>query len=187
MKNLILLLAIAFLTACCSNGDSDNADPISKLPSATQTGANTAGCLVNGQVFLPKGSNQFGPTLSCFYQQDQGTYHFGLNISDKTNGIKSVNLSLNPLQLTVNNTYLLSEIINGQFNYASNFAEFIIYSDTFSDNRFTTNIVKQGTVTITKLDTQQKIISGLFWYDAINQQGEVVQIREGRFDMRYVN
>ena len=27
----------------------------------------------------------------------------------------------------------------------------------------------------------------LYWYDAINSDGEKVEVRDGRFDMRYVN
>ena len=40
---------------------------------------------------------------------------------------------------------------------------------------------------ITKLNIQQRIVSGTFWYDAINSDGEKVEVRDGRFDMRYVN
>ena len=81
MKNLILIF-LATLTLSCCNKDDDKT-PIEQLPPATTTGANTAGCLVNGQAFLPKGSSQFGPTLSCFYQQHQDGYHFGLGIVEK--------------------------------------------------------------------------------------------------------
>ena len=53
MKTTILktvLLFIAFTFINCSNND----DPQDQLPPITQTGANTFGCLVNGQVFVPK-------------------------------------------------------------------------------------------------------------------------------------
>ena len=54
MKKIILLLCM-FLTligTSCDNNDDNNSGD--KLPPETQTGANTVGCLVNGQVFLPK-------------------------------------------------------------------------------------------------------------------------------------
>ena len=28
-------------------------------------------------------------------------------------------------------------------------------------------------------------VSTTFWFDAVNAQGEIVEIREGRFDMKY--
>jgi hypothetical protein len=186
MKNLILILFTTFSLSCC-NKDEDKT-PIEQLPPATTTGANTAGCLVNGVAFLPKGSSQFGPILSCFYQQDQNNYHFGLNFRERTsNESKSVNISLNPTQLIEGNTYTLGEIINGSSNYISNFAEFIINNNITTSNRYNTTIINIGELKITKLNTQQHIISGTFWYDAINPQGDIVKIREGRFDMHYVN
>lgn len=42
-----------------------------------------------------------------------------------------------------------------------------------------------GELTITHLDEERQIVSGTFWFDAVNKQGEKVQVREGRFDMRY--
>jgi hypothetical protein len=88
MKKIILILITAFTLSCCDKDDDKTA--IEQLPPATTIGANKAGCLVNGQVFLPKGSSQFGPILSCFYQQDQGGYYFCLAISEKgTNENKS--------------------------------------------------------------------------------------------------
>ena len=186
MKKLILLLTTIFVVSCCSKDD--DRTPIEKLPAATQVGANTAGCLVNGQVFLPKGSSQFGPILSCFYQQDSDGYHFGLNFRERTsNESKAVNISLNPNQLIEGTTYNIGAIINGSSNYISNFAEFIVNSTVTSSNRFNTTNINIGELVITKLNLQQRIISGTFWYDAINAAGEKVEVRAGRFDMRYVN
>ena len=146
MKNLISIITLTLIFSCCSKKDVQITTS-TQLPQATQTGANTAGCLVNGQVFLPKGSSQAGPILSCFYQQDQDGYHMGLNIADKSNSsIKAVNISLNPAQLLDNVTYSLSEITNGTLNYASNFGEFIIYSNINSDNRFNTNLLNQRNI-----------------------------------------
>ena len=186
MKKLFLILFATFSLSCC-NKDEDKT-PIEQLPPATTTGANTAGCLVNGVAFLPKGSSQFGPTLSCFYQQLQDGYHLGLGIADKSNGnIKAVNISLNPNELTENTTYHLVAIVNGSANYNSNFGGYTIYSNITNDNKFTTTNTYIGELKITKLNTQQRIVSGTFWYDAINPQGDIVKIREGRFDMHYVN
>jgi hypothetical protein len=184
MKNLILILLATFSLSCCSKDDNKSSD---QLPAATTTGANTAGCLVNGQVFLPKGSSQFGPTLSCFYQQDQGGYHFSLSINDKKNKslYKTVQFATNPIQLVENTTYLLGLKTNNGSNYNSNFGEY--YTLSFDGDKYyqTTNIYI-GELKITKLDTQHKIISGTFWYDVI-LSGEKIEIREGRFDMHYVN
>lgn len=90
-------------------------------------------------------------------------------------------------ELDENITYnLVSKISNVNNTYISNFGEYFIISFN-GDVKYTTTNVSIGELKITKLDTQQKIISGTFWYDAINASGEKVEVREGRFDMRYVN
>ena len=67
MKTKLLLYpALLLLTQCskCKNDPQPN-DPASQLPPATQTGANTFGCLVNGQPYTPKGNtgaSNFGVT-----------------------------------------------------------------------------------------------------------------------------
>ncbi len=78
-------------------------------------------------------------------------------------------------------------IINGSSNYISNFAEFRVLSFENGVVQYFTDNNNFGELTISKLDTQQKIISGTFWYDAVNAVGDKVEVRDGRFDMRYVN
>lgn len=61
------------------------------------------------------------------------------------------------------------------------------YSVTGEDDykRYTTTPEVTGELTIIKLDFENNIVSGTFWFDAINDDGEIVEIREGRFDMRF--
>lgn len=190
MKNLLLLFLVVLLTLfSCSKDDNKSQKPIDQLPPATQVGANTAGCLVNGEAFLPKGTSLGGPILSCFYQRNQYGYHLGLSINNKTfDLIKTVQFGTNLIELVENTTYHLvakkSDINN---NYISNFGEYYILSDKDADIHYYTTDTVTGELKITKLDTQRNIISGTFWYDAINSNNEKVQVREGRFDMHYVN
>jgi len=49
----------------------DNNNNADSLPPATQTGANTLGCLVNGKVFVPKGHGGTGrPNPHVQYDYD---------------------------------------------------------------------------------------------------------------------
>ena len=63
----------------------------------------------------------------------------------------------------------------------------IIYNNnnTSAEINYETSSVVRGEFKITYHNFNQAIISGTFWYDAINSNGEVVKVREGRFDMRY--
>ena len=52
--------------------------------------------------------------------------------------------------------------------------------------QYETNEINRGELRITKFDTINQIVSGTFWFDAKNSSGQIVQVREGRFDMPYV-
>ena len=52
MKNIILILITTFTLSCCNKEDDNPQNPIDQLPLATQTGANTFGCLINGEPFV---------------------------------------------------------------------------------------------------------------------------------------
>ena len=50
---------------------------------------------------------------------------------------------------------------------------------------YITNNIITGELIIKKFDTLNQIASGTFWFDAVNANGQKVEIREGRFDVRY--
>ena len=56
LKTILLFAVFAFFN-CSSNNDT----PQDQLPAITQTGANTFGCVINGEVLIPKdGSGSLG-------------------------------------------------------------------------------------------------------------------------------
>ena len=59
-NNTIWLLLLALSSLCTSCKKDAPQDELSKLPPATQTGANTFGCLVNGKAFVPIGYGSTG-------------------------------------------------------------------------------------------------------------------------------
>ena len=179
MKKLLLLLITTFTLSCCNKDD----NPFSSndiLPPETQTGANTVGCLVNGKVFLPHAGG-INPEVNCFYQFIDNEFYFNLHFTDLRNGgNESVVVQTNRINLEVGQTYTLNKNIlnDGDFNGCGG-----IY--TPSASRYYTNTLKTGELKITRLDLSNSIISGTFWFDAVNSAGETVQIRSGRFDMHY--
>ncbi|WP_298392844.1 DUF6252 family protein [Flavobacterium sp.] len=177
MKKLILLLLTTFIFSCCNKDDDQPKAEIDKLPPATQVGANTFGCLLDGVAFKPGG----GPNpLDCVYQYVNGGYYFALqgNKRDSNNNLLSVSLGTINLQIFENNTYQLKEQQDG--NARGRFYLNTLYNDTSQ--------IYTGELTITKLDQVNKIVSGTFWFDVLHPlTNEVVKIREGRFDMQYTN
>jgi hypothetical protein len=56
MKKIFFLL-LSFIAISCSK-DNATETPADQLPPITQTGANTAGCIINGKVLIPKNGSQ---------------------------------------------------------------------------------------------------------------------------------
>lgn len=176
MKNLLLLFATLFVLTCCEKDDDSPKKPIDQLPPATQTGANTAGCLVNGEAFLPKGNLR--NRLVCYYIDGKD---FNISIGEKINDrIKSLNVISYNQDLVVGETYQLKD-----YGANSKFGEFIIYNPDFNEINYITNSTFKGELKITSHNFEKAIISGTFWFDAVNSAGEKVEVREGRFDMEY--
>ena len=181
---LLLLLPLLMILLSCNKDDDKPVEPVDLLPPITQTGANTVGCLVNGEALLPKGGGMSG-NKNCFYQFVGGRYYFGLSfISSVNNGTKSVSLFTRKMVIEEGQTYILDaqrfiDTIGRGGGYSHrNFNEKI-------EDLFYTTPGNTGEMTIKKLDFENNIVSGTFWFDAINDDGEIVEIREGRFDMRF--
>ena len=180
MKKIILIIGILLTTllSCCKKDD-PTLTPLEQLPKATKVGANTAGCLVNGEAFLPKGFSPSG-NLICYYINQET---FSLSISDIGNDkTKSIYIETNNEELEVNKIYNLN-MLRSDSN--SKFAEYHILKDNGNDELYSTTPEVTGELVITHHDYDNAIISGTFWFDAINDIGEKVEVREGRFDMEY--
>ncbi|TMM28584.1 hypothetical protein FDT66_13335 [Polaribacter aestuariivivens] len=179
MKKILLLIGIVFSIHSCSEKNETELTPLEQLPKATKVGANTAGCLVNGEAFLPKGFFPSGNLICYFINQE----NFSLDIANKDNSnINSVFIAVENLNLTINKVINLNTVRS--FN-DSKFAEYTIFRDNGNDEKYTTTPQITGELIITHHDYNNAIISGTFWFDAINNIGEKVEVREGRFDMKY--
>lgn len=191
MKNLILLLAITLICSCCNNDDDNNEpkNPIDQLPPATHTGTNTAGCLVNGEAFLP--NNQSVQPLVCHYLDGED---FSLSISREDNDVfQRIYIYIGDTQLQVGQTYPLQLEIDGSSNFGEYYIQYPLPNLYELHYKTTTTFV--GEVTITHHDFDNAFLSGTFWFDAkfsysYNYDGEVdeneiIKVRDGRFDMEY--
>jgi len=179
MKKLFLLLFITIFFSGCERDYIRN----NTLPPLTNTGENTAGCLVNGEVFLPKGFFPWAiSSLSCKY----GDGAFSLSIiQKKDNTIKSIGIFYYEIPLH-NNIGLSYTLENYDQNQYSNHARYYIKPAPPPSPFFysTTNIFV-GELVLTYLNIEKRTISGTFWFDAVNSEGEVIEVRDGRFDMEY--
>lgn len=174
MKNSLLILTLILSLSCCKKDD-DNLTPLDQLPPATQTGANIAGCLVEGEAVFPKGSNLI---FQLFYLDGKD---FGLLISNEKNNIdRVINVASFNEPLQVGQTYELAA-----YGEDSKFGEYVVQNPDFSKRQYQTTSTITGELTITHHDFDSAILSGTFWFDAIDSEGNIVKVREGRFDGKY--
>jgi hypothetical protein len=176
MKKKLYILLLLFPLwglgglSCDSDDDTPNCQGIDCLPEATQTGAGTFGCLINGEPFYAFGS------VTCYYQLIDGEYYFAVGFSRGVGFPRTVSIESNKkeIQMGINQ---LAESGEEKIYGKVRFEDFTSYST--SQENF-------GILNITKLDEENQIISGTFEFEILNpDDGEVYQITEGRFDSFY--
>jgi hypothetical protein len=175
---LFLISAIILLYGCSND---DDCQGVECLPPETQSGANTAGCLVNGKVLIPK-QDGISPSVVVYYQLFEGNYFFNLSFIDQSNGgLEGVRLRTGYIELEENQVYVLDKNRDEHGDFEGAGGE---YQSSFSNEYHTTSVVT-GEIFFTRVDPSNSTISGTFWFDAINEEGEIVEVREGRFDWDY--
>ncbi|MGC8751866.1 hypothetical protein [Hydrotalea sp.] len=124
-----------------------------------------------------------GGSLQCNYQFFNNSYYFVLIGRKQTIGnlLTSVGIYTDSLGIIEGNK--LSLKLRGKGNPSGDYFKSI---SAYQNELYNTNNnLNTGELWIKKLDTINQIVSGIFWFDAVNANGQEVQIREGRFDVRY--
>ena len=149
-----------------------------KLPKATEKGANTFGCKINGVSFEPC-PKLYVPDPSLYVSLSVGTTTSVIIGADCTQGdpYKYVIITLGNFHGI--GEYLLSDNENNICQYRE--------PDPYPGNYFSSYYTHIGKVTITKDDRTNYILSGTFEFTAANQDNSsnVVMVTEGRFDVSY--
>lgn len=178
-----LLVLVSGVYGCKKHGP---AGPT--LPPLTHEGKNTFGCLVNGAVYLPKVS-LFRSPVSCYYQKlYEGPDGFVFVVQGRFKGnnnchSSSVTLYLDSIALQIGRTFPLAAYSTGKCEGSYLFTE-----DCGTTMRtYATKDNANGEVVITGFDDLKGIVSGTFWFDAVDDSGDTIHITQGRFDMQYTN
>ena len=168
MKNhlLFLFLITVFILTSGLNCKDENLTPEEQLPSATQEGKNTFGCLVNGVALIPRGSGSSTPIYTSAYQNNQ----LFLNVNDRKNGDRYLNMIID---VGANNTYTL---------------RCIKFDDLVSKCNYELCNQVNSTLNITKFDLKERIASGTFsaTIPAVDSKCGEIKITDGRFDAKFL-
>ena len=183
--SLAIALAAALLAASCTKDD-----PEADLPPATQEGKNTAGCLINGEVFTANGFGS-GPGrvagIAGGFAEDS---LYQLRLNGKAGG-KEYSISVfiasfprtgKPLagsySLNKNTPYSPPELPWRCQNHAT------VTPNDYSGELYGTTSAYTGQVQISRADVLHNIASGTFEFTAVNNLDptKTLRVTSGRFD-----
>ena len=186
MKNTFrTLLLVGIFYFICGNS-CKKSTPSVTLPPITETGANTFGCNVNGQVWVPY--------FRCFNSGVELTY----NIQPiNNNSALPIFISINAGNYANGETFFIfqqnssfSDHIYGTGNIVDSLVIHYISPVTeYTNYQTNPNQNSPRYLQISKLDTVNKIVSGTFAFTlygtiGINTPDSVV-ITDGRFDLQF--
>lgn len=178
----VLLLTSLILFISCERSAEDYSKN-DQLPTVTQVGADTAGCLVNGKVLVAKANLakiiSWGPAFKLDYFSSLDNSNLTIAFENQLyNSIPGVSIFVKRQKFEEGKTYqLTADLSDDTKTYA--------YANYSNNEFYTTTNTVTGELTITHIDTTKYIISGTFWFNAVNSNGETVKITDGRFDGHY--
>lgn len=179
MKIYPLLLAVLLGLSQCQK-KSDPA-PAAQLPPATQSGANTFGCLLNGQPWIPSGNNGTPNFVVTYDPNYMGgaiqikTYRYSGAKNDILQGIV-----LGASQVSKAGDYMLSLQGGNGANYIDN--SLASPCNYYGESPQLT--YRKGTLTVTRLDQTAGVASGTFAFTLYQPGCDSVRITSGRFDKK---
>jgi hypothetical protein len=169
MRHLNFLHFLLLITLCSC--DFCREKDWTELPPETQTGANTFGCYVNGELFVKNKNMHWGEYTGSQYQKKKQLCL--LTAYDSRIG------------------YIYIEVYNLQINIPYKIA--FVYYIPNDEYRDCPNLGGKeiGEITFTKFDTVNCIVSGRFNFPALcadsffETQGDTIfNITDGRFDLK---
>jgi len=171
---VLIVFDIVVTTTGCKKSQPDN-----QLPPETQTGQNTFGALVNSNVWVPIGNkNTLNPGVQFDEANANGTLIIVANRNPDTLLINSSSLgfvieSLN--KYSYPHTFNLSSTGRNDLNYESYTCNY----DTSDPSS-----VSEASITISKLDIPNGIVSGTFFGTLSKNGCPDITITDGRFDIK---
>ena len=177
---LFIFAGLLMSLQCKKSNDpfSNNTTPSTPvLPNETTSGANTFGCLVNNNVWLP----------------NSGMTHFYADYSNKVFYIGASYANPNDITDSGSHVSIRGNFINsiGTYNLRklSADSDSVIGHNVYycKNTKFYWIIGDSGYFEFTRLDTNNVTMSGRFAFNAVSSYGDTVKITQGRFDIKYKN
>lgn len=167
MKFFWTIAVLLFFIACKKE--------VSELPPATQTGANTFGATVKGEMWMPKGVGIIGkPMLETHYDNGRTVI---INARNFAATPKESEFEIIIKNVTTPGSYLLTD--------DSGSSAYFVERKFMPTGEWKTNNQYRGKINVTLADTINRVISGTFEFEAASLYNEgPLKVTEGRFDLK---
>ena len=174
----LLLLALCSIFAACKK-DRPPKTELEKLPPATQTGANTFGCLLNGQAWVAHTDCKYlcDPAFKIHYDAGNGG-NLGIE-SNYANSSLNINQTI---LIGIDSTNYKSDFFYNQMN--SLHIGFSFVDQNLYTRSWDSMVETKGNMILTKYDLQNGIISGTFEFSLTKPGNQIISVTNGRFDYK---
>jgi len=176
MKNIILILVALFCFTSCTQNDVEISNQY------VYNGRGGIKCEVDGVLLKPStaiiysnaelrfdsDNNKINFMRICFHKSNTST---GLGLQSVRVKIMNVNSNTD----LKGNIYSLKDEINNE-SFGNYFREDL-------DDKYRTNNIVNGELKVLYHDLKKSKVGGTFWFDAINDKGVIVKVRNGQFDL----
>jgi len=176
MKRTLATLALSFLIFSCKKD-------IKELPPATQTGANTFGAMVNGDMWVPQGFGSINAS-NILETRLLGNNLF-ITAQNFASSPNESEFDIRVIGLTSTGVYPLNSNVShpsSSYSYA-----YYVKRRLTPLYEWITSSVNTGSVSVSRFDTAARIVSGTFSFSGgeITNAAPVLNVTEGRFDLKY--
>ena len=179
MRYKIILIVILFGLTSCEVSPVDTDDP-----NYVFDGRGGIKCRANGEILLPKVSlNGTGAEMDLDFISWDNENFMSMYFRDGGDSpdfiSQSIRIRINdilPESINLGDVYILEN------EESSAYGQYRINS---SEYNYSTNDQQTGELEILFHDLENRILGGTFEFDAVDENGTIVEIREGEFDMSY--
>lgn len=174
MKRILIALLPLMALISCKKG-------IDELPPVSQTGANTFGAKVNGNLWAPQG---FGPIpANDILEARMSGHDIVINARNFASSPNETEFQLTIFNVTAPGVYPFNTDVvhpNGAASYG-----YYVKRNMTPQDEWITSSTNTGSVTITKIDDVNRIVAGTFQFNAGSLYNSgVLVVTEGRFDVK---
>jgi hypothetical protein len=191
-KTILTFLTILFLASCSKDNATET--PADTLPAATTSGANTAGCYINGKLLIPKNGSPSFSGIPYGLKYDYGgnfwpnkNDYWQLQISNNKDSNNNFGVVLWIKNMSAGNGDYIVGQSNGELNdNGPNNNQIIAGIKSNGVNKTYWSGQNAGIIKITRSDLGVgiSVYSGTFSCTLYNKDNpsEIIQITDGRFD-----